>query len=249
MPLLSEKQALERLGSTEFDSGVVSKVTEKDGWINVETKSFGFSYEDKYGRIPSVGDSIRVYVRLGSYVRGLDINNMPVFFKTDEELDAERIEEVKRREKEAKDKFKKNKASLDEQYKSLPPIFRKRIRWFRKHNKDFRWKFESYEMFACVEAIKIAEKCGTPQAVQDFMNSTPDFQRSFVPDLSDAHSGNSFGMSCRLAYNYLEDEEMVFFEHGALTPLVGCTEYGCVHPRPGIERFAKEKGWGEDDDL
>ena len=77
------------------------------------------------------------------------------------------------------------------------------------------------------------------------MQSSWDFQKAFIPDLNEGHSGNSFGMSCRLAYNYLQDEEMVFFEHGALTPLVGCAEYGCAHPRPGIEKFAKERQWNE----
>jgi len=72
---------------------------------------------------------------------------------------------------------------------------------------------------------------------------SPDYTK--VPDLSDAHSGNSMGISCRLAYHYLNDEEMVFFEHGALVPLVGCTAYGCIHPRPGVEQFAKERGFDE----
>lgn len=56
-------------------------------------------------------------------------------------------------------------------------------------------------------------------------------QRAVLPTLFDGHSGNSFGMALRLAYHYLTNPENVFLEHGALTPLVGCDDYGCRHPR------------------
>lgn len=46
--------------------------------------------------------------------------------------------------------------------------------------------------------------------------------------ISEGHSGNTFGMACRLAYLYLTEPENVIKLHGALAPLVGSKEYGCV---------------------
>ena len=46
--------------------------------------------------------------------------------------------------------------------------------------------------------------------------------------ISDQHSGNTFGMACRLASIYLSLPENVIRLHGSLAPLVGSGEYGCV---------------------
>jgi hypothetical protein len=54
--------------------------------------------------------------------------------------------------------------------------------------------------------------------------------------LADGHSGNTVGCACLLARLYLTSPEDVARMHGALTPLVGCAEYGCVHPTEGVER-------------
>lgn len=240
MPLLTERQALDRLSCMEYKDILANKVEIRDGYIQIEGNGYGFSFSAEYGVIPKAGDVVRVYER-NTYRRGIDVNGAPVFFKTDEEMDEQHRQWNEEADNNRKERFKEQKKNLDQAYKELPPIFRKRIRWFRKHNSDFRWRYEEYEILICVDAVKIANKCVTPQAVKDFMAATPEFQRAFLPELGEGHSGNSFGMACRLAYNYLQDEEMVFFEHGALTPLVGCAEYGCAHPRPGIEKFAKER--------
>jgi len=244
MPLLTESQALERLNCVSYKDIIVGEVDIRDEYVQIEGDSYGFAFSAKYGVVPKIGDVIRVYDR-ATYTRGIDINGEPVYFKTEKEMDEWHLDMKKELDDKHKQQFKENKKKLDEEYRNLPPVFKKRIRWFRKHNADFRWRFESYEMLCCTEAVKIAAKCATPEAVRDLMQSSWDFQKAFIPDLNEGHSGNSFGMSCRLAYNYLQDEEMVFFEHGALTPLVGCAEYGCAHPRPGIEKFAKERQWNE----
>lgn len=56
-----------------------------------------------------------------------------------------------------------------------------------------------------------------------------------VPDLDEGHSGNSFGVSCRLAYWFIKEPEYVYKEHGALCPLIGCKNYGCYILSKGIQ--------------
>jgi hypothetical protein len=72
----------------------------------------------------------------------------------------------------------------------------------------------------------------TAKGVQRFQKASYKRQRTLVPDLYDGHSGNSFGMACRLAFLYLTDPLLVIAEHGAMVPLTGCEDYGCAHPRP-----------------
>lgn len=47
--------------------------------------------------------------------------------------------------------------------------------------------------------------------------------------LSDGHSGNTYGCAMYLARVYIEGPGFVAIQHGALTPLVGCADYGCAH--------------------
>ncbi len=53
-------------------------------------------------------------------------------------------------------------------------------------------------------------------------------QKERVPDLAyDEHSGNTFGVACKLAHCYAAEPDLVPKMHGALCPLVGCESYGC----------------------
>ncbi len=242
MPLLTEEQAIERLNCPYFEDFIVTDVKQENDYVYIGADRGTFGFPAKYGVVPKVGDVVRRYDR-NTYTRGVDVNEQPVYYKTEEEMDEDHRQWLEDNTNRKKAVFEEKRTKLDAEYRSLPPIFRKRIRWFRKHNENFRWEFEAYEMFCCTEAVKIATALKDPQAVLAFMGAADRWE--LVPDLSDAHSGNSMGISCRLAYHYLNDEEMVFFEHGALVPLVGCTAYGCIHPRPGVEQFAKERGFNE----
>lgn len=247
MPLLTERQAIERLNSTEYKDHIVAESDVRDNFVQIlTTDGTGFAFSDKYGVVPKVGDAIRWYGRRGT-TRGVDVNEQPVYFKTDEDLDEDHRQWVEDNNRQKKAQFEEKRTKLDAAYRKLPPIFRKRVRWFRKHNPDFRWEYEAYEIMVCEDAVKIANACERPEVVGEFMRAGFDKQKELVPDLEDGHSNNSFGMACRLAFDYLKDEELVFFEHGALVPLVGCAEYGCAHPRPGIEKFAKENGWNNNE--
>ena len=72
-----------------------------------------------------------------------------------------------------------------------------------------------------------AEAMGSGPKVDAFHAMTWEQQKAAVPDLADGHSGNTFGMACRLAHHYLTDERYVFADHAAVAPLTGCEEAGC----------------------
>jgi len=236
---------------TQFNDVVIRKadkgsITREDG--------LSFCIQDEWEVNPKPGDIARFYGRgFGSIVRGLDINGVQCFYRTEEQQNAENARQRAAYEAKQKANFEKNKASLDEKYQNLPKVFQMRIDKFRKNNPDFRWKYESYEMFCCEQAFVIATTISkrlldetktkwlsvkeakkiiykrAPTAIQNFYEMPWENQRETVPDIADGHSGNTFGCSVRLASFYISKHPKNIVKlHGALAPLVGSKEYGCV---------------------
>ena len=106
-------------------------------------------------------------------------------------------------------------------------VFQKRLDILRKNNHNFRWKYEAYEMFCCKETIKIATTLKNTKELEIFAKVDYKNQREMVPTLSNEHSNNTLACSCRLTYWYITSFNVVWMEHGALCPLVGCINYGC----------------------
>ncbi len=187
------------------DTNIITSVTESEDWYSL---TFGLScgLKKKYGVIPKVGDSITVHTKGGAFgtIRGIDINGVPVFWKTDEELEAARLKWLKEQEERKQKQFQDNVAKMDAQYAALPQCFKERISKFRYNNDRFRIDYESYELFCCEQAIEIAKACVTPAEVEKFKAKPWEQQIKQVPNLSEDHSGNTFGAACALAYWYLE---------------------------------------------
>ena len=60
-----------------------------------------------------------------------------------------------------------------------------------------------YNLFACEEAIKIATSLRSKDKIIEFHKSSWEDQKLMVPSISDDHSGNTFGMACKIAMVYL----------------------------------------------
>lgn len=199
-----------------------SSFTRQDGW------SF-FVPEDSPVQ-PNVEMVARFYGKgIGYTVRGLFLGGKKVFYKTErqQKIDFDKsIEDDKIKKQQELDK---NKPKLDERYNKLPNVFQKRLNKFRNANPNFRRDYEPYELFCCEQAIIFATHFKTTEALMRWEKLSWEQQKEELPKLSNDHSGNTFGMSCRLAHWYLSKPEMVIKEHGALTTLVGCNEYGCPH--------------------
>ena len=155
---------------------------------------------------PEVGMTARLY-GAGFGVRGLYLNNQRVYYRTEAEEDQRHQDwcaEDKRRKRE---QFENNRVELDQKVASLPEIFQRRIQKFRANNPEFRYEYEPYEVFCCEQAVLFARKFSTPKRLEDFTKMIWEEQISYFNDEEKeafkSHSGNTFGMSARLAYHYL----------------------------------------------
>lgn len=210
--------------------GVITEVTESDEHYGISTdQSTSFGLSKEYGVTPKVGDKFVLHCYQGSLVRGLNLNGKLVYYKSDEQLERERQEWLEKNRREKQEAFLKNKAEMDAEYEALPANFQKRIDRFRENNPRFRVDFESYELFCCNEAVKIALACKTVEEIKVFRGAGWEIQKEIV---SDGHSGNTFGCACLLAQLHLESPESVSKLHGALSPLVGSKKYGDISCAP-----------------
>jgi len=212
------------------ETNLITKVTESEDWYSISQGGLCCGLKKSYGVKPKVGDKLTVHTKGGSFgtIRGMDLNGKKIFWKTDEDLETERLEWLRKNEEEKQQKFKDGVAELDKQYNALPKCFQERIDKFRANNDRFRIDYEGYELFCCEQAVAIADACKTPDEVQLFAKKECAEQLTQVPTLSDGHSGNTFGAACHLAHWYLSNPKNVVKMHGALSPLVGSDEYGDV---------------------
>ena len=212
------------------ETRTVTEVTESEDYYSISQDGMCCGLKKEYGVKPVIGDKLTVHTKGGAFgtIRGMDLNGKQIFWKTDEDLEAERLEWLRKNEEEKQQRLKDNVAKMDEQYNALPKCFRERIDKFRTNNERFRIDYESYEVFCCEQAVVIANACKTPEEIQAFAKKSWEEQLKQVPELSDGHSGNTFGASCHLAHWYLLNPENVVKMHGALSPLVGSNEYGDV---------------------
>jgi hypothetical protein len=136
--------------------------------------------------------------------------------------------EAQKAEDEKRAKYEADRPAQEARIAALPVEFQDRIYGFCRHNSDWSYQFEAYELFTCEQAVLIASALKTPGAVTEFSMQKGSYD---VPGLSDDHSGNTFGAACHLAAVFLHSPELLFRCHGAMCPLVGCKEYGCWSAR------------------
>ena len=216
------------IASGNSSGGRITKIEESEGRYSVQRDDGWWSGFEKTDFLPMVGDWIVTYGRgMGQPVRGIDIEGEEVYYRTEPEDTRKREEEQK-----ARDAIKKTKAGeelekTNQTISTLPRCFQKRIQRFRKNNPDFYWQYESYELFCCVDAIKISNVIRNLNpdpyiAARQFYHMPFDEQKRLAPNLDNGHSGNSFAFACRLAAHFLSDERLVFSEHMAMSQLIGC---------------------------
>lgn len=224
------------------EEGVITKVdpyTDGGGWSVTYGDSMGCGVRD-VGVEPKVGDTLTTFGTFGYAFHGQALNGRVLWYRTPAEEEAEHKRQAAEADAKKRAEFERDRAKLDADYAALPDTFKERIDKFRRTNPDFRWQHEGYEMFCCTEALAVASYCSVHRIAQPEDDHEPTAAENIeafreLPyeeqkaALSDGHSGNTFGFAMRLAYWWVTDPGMVVKEHGALTPLVGCEEYGCPH--------------------
>lgn len=225
---MSTKQA------DEFEDHVIAEVRDEGSYWTIQSdEGWCLGVEkSKFASPPQPGQVARYYGRgFGYPVRGLDVDGVEVYYETEDEYRTRATIEAEERNSARRAEADAERAERDARVAALPECFQKRIERFRRNSADFYWQHEPYEMASCVDAVKIAEAFKDAEnagdAIQAFYSIGWEEQQRLVPDLDGGHSGNTFGMACRLAFHYLTDPRLVYAEHAAISALVGCEDAGC----------------------
>lgn len=210
-------------GSKKFvETTLVAKVEAHENGFGI-TMNDGWSFWADLapdGYVPQFGSVIRQY-RIGfSRTLGVVIDDHVFRYKTLAQDRAEREAQIEQNRAEARKEFPERDKLIAE----LPEVFQQRIHKFQDAPL-FREDLEGYELFVCQEAVAIATRLKTERKLLIWYRLSYTHQRQFMPELSDSHSGNSFGMSVVLARAYLTNPELVPKIYGALAPLVGSDAY------------------------
>jgi hypothetical protein len=215
------------------EAGAYYEFTLRDLHQAPGTGCSGFvSEKSKFSVAPQAGDKIRLYGGIGRPIRGIDINDVEMYYETWESYRAravaeQAIKDAAEAAKYASEGWEANNARIA----LLPRPFQLRIAGFRERNAQGQWfKNEAYELFVCEQAVAIAAHVKV-EDMKAFHDAEFEKQKEMVPELADSHSGNTFGAACRLALVYISDpadsEKVIEHLHGALCPLLGCQNYGC----------------------
>lgn len=215
---------------TGFRRGETHTELEHDGCVfaasNAEIDAAGVALR--------VGSEVRCYGRgFGYPVRGLVIDGVMVFYRTEDQEQARHEQWVADQKAKRIADYEARRSEYDARIAALPETFRTRLHGFAAKNPEFGPEYLPYELFVCEEAVKIARACDTEAEVQRFAGLPYPEQKARVPDLGEGHSGNTFGAACYLARLWLHEADLVPKAHGAIVPLVGCDAFGC-HSVPHV---------------
>jgi len=218
----------------EYELVGLAKVQERsDSWDVTRTDGWSFGFPKVPGVTPKVGSAVRFYGKgIGATVRGVVVDGNPVYYRTPAEEEQRHQDWCAEQDRQKRARFEESKAKLDVSYDALPRTFQLRIDRFRTANPDFRWKYEPYEMFVCEQAVIIAKALKTVDAIEAFHSLPWETQKFNVPELSDGHSGNTFGCACHLAKTLLTEPARIEYTPGAMSPLVGTSDYSEAKEAP-----------------
>jgi len=217
----------------DYEVRDLTEVSIGDDTVTLNWESMGFCYDRKLAPdfTPTAGMQTGVWGSIGRPVRGLAIDGRIIYYRTEEQEKEKHRQWCEENERKDQESYTAAKESNDNKIAKLPPIFQERIRQFREFNPEWGHKFEGYELFVCEQAVMMADKLKTSEAIKDFHKASWEEQKEQVPEISCDHSGNTFGSSCSLASVFLSQPEQIPNMHGALCPLVGCNDYGCYAAR------------------
>lgn len=179
--------------------------------------------------LPKVGERIRLYPGVwGTPNRGLivfrDGRWQVTFYRTPEQQRIYDAIWVAERRVEGLRTLLDDVENRNKRIAALPAPLRERLeRFIEIGGIEYRANSEAYELFVCEEAFKLIVAFTSPEDVQQFYKAPLEQQRETLPNLSDGHSGNTFGAACKLAYLYLDGKHdaIAKVDHGALAPLTG----------------------------
>lgn len=223
---------------TQYIEHRLTEVTANEqGWTLGLDGSHLFCPKDQCERAPAVGEIARLYGKgFGYVVRGIIIEGRVYKYLTEGEEQQRHAEWVADRHRAEQAQLERERTSRDERRAALPEALRERLDRFESRNPTWRRDYEQYELFVCEEAARLAAHFGSDvEALRAFADKPSTEQAVIAPELKiNEHSGNTWGAAVQIASLLMMDPKLVRGAHGALWPLVGCSDYGC--PGADIEK-------------
>lgn len=210
------------------EEGVVTRVDKSS--ITLDS-SWGCSWPKDAGPMPRVGDRVKIVGEMGHEFYGMVLNHRLVWWLTPAEREQRRADWLREYHERQERDFVAAEARLDADYDALPRPFRFRIDQLRAAGgRAWRVESESYEMFVCKEAVKMAEHFRTREALAAWKDLSYEDQRAAWDGYDDGHSGNTFGCALMLAALWcdagLSDQaEALVVQPQAISPIAGDPRY------------------------
>jgi hypothetical protein len=201
----------------------------KGGWSITRADHWSCFVSDEYGVEPKVGDRFSSWG--GTFMRGMAINGHVLFYRTPAEQEIEHEQERARMKANRVAEYEGKRSEYDAKVAALPAPLRERVEAFRAFKPEWRWEYEPYELACCEEAARLAAHFKTVDALKAFSKLGYDEQKAEYPEMDSGHSGNTWGMSIRLAWLLIAKPDLLVQEHGAICALVGCEDCGCYAAR------------------
>lgn len=194
-----------------------------------------FAYRATDNVAPRVGEVVRIYWGLTrNEVRGLVVGGRVYFYKTMAEAKAEHMAWQRKRDSEARARF----PEYDRRYNALPEPFRRRIDHFRRQPR-FRLELEDADLYICELAVRLANACGSSEAVARFIRLPYDLQILTYPWLvTNREPREALSVVYQLAFFWLHAPDRLIEVPGALEYLSG-EGYGRKKKGPGGIRIIR----------
>ena len=233
--MTSTMEAIYPDGDLEFEEYLVREVkfdADAPGCHVVVSRGGVVSFVPPPGSKVAEGSKIRLYGRgLDSPIRGLFVDGIKCFYRTEAEDAAHREGLAARQRDAAVAEHERTKDALEARRLALPPALASRIERMRRNSPTFAWRFEKLELFVCEQAAAIAARFRLLPKRSDvfrrFLRAEPHERLRMVPGLSRDHDDVTMGASVGLANLLLNDPLAATLAHGAMAAAVGCEAYGC----------------------
>lgn len=216
------------------EHGTIAGVREVSSGYQIDSDVGCFILSEPCDTEIAAGMSLTIYCQNGhGRIQGVDIDSKPIFFKTESELEEERLralQEIEIRKAQEKKEFYIELANPNSDFNArlckLPKVFRQRIAKFFRLGEDF-WSVATYELYTCMAAVKIANACRGHRRINEFRRSSSDAEKLEVlgQEVLNYLSGHQLAFACALACSYLRSAKSVRMRPGSMQLLTGRKTY------------------------
>lgn len=231
---MNKQQIIERASHMFPEHGNIQEVRKLSSGYEISSTLGCFILNETCKNEPVSGQSVTIYRQNGhGNIQGVDIDSKPIFFKTESQLEKDRLEWLRQNEVNLAEKRKTFYAELtvpssdfNTKMNKLPKVFRQRLARFFRLGDGF-WQVANYELYTCMAAVKIAYACRSDVRTWSFLRSSSEEEKLSVlgEDILNYLSGHQLTFACALACSYRKKAKSVVRRPGAMQMLAGRKTY------------------------